>query len=102
MITPDVPSILLGTGGTLTLGGWIIRYLVKEKADLILSISEANERERKLTADVLEALILTRNFQENHRNELNNLGSSVAEELSQLTETINRLANELENNTQAG
>ena len=96
-MNPDIPSIIAGSGTTAATLVWWIRSLISEKKDLSAALAELSDRERKLTSDVLEALILTRNFQENHHKELSNLGGSITQELSTLTSTIDHLANDLKN-----
>jgi hypothetical protein len=91
----EIPSFLTGAGGAGMLGWLWLRNTLARNEKLGADLDASQDRERALTAKVIEALVLNKTFLETHQGELSGLGETLKLELGKVTEKLDDLSNEL-------
>ena len=88
----EIINLLTGAGGSAVLMWLWLSSEKKEKASLIEEINELHQRERERTEKVIEALLLNKQFLEDHRGEFSKLGETIEVEFKRIEETLKSIA----------
>ena len=88
----EVINLVTGAGGAAALMWLWLSSLQKEKASLIKEVNELHQRERDRTEKVIEALLLNKQFLEDHRGEFSKLGDTIEAEFRRIEETLKQIA----------
>lgn len=92
-LPPDVLNLITGAGGMGAIMWLWLTAEKKERSAIARKLEEGQDRERLMTKQVIEALILNKRFLEDHRLEIENLGVKVADEVAKILAAIERAEN---------